>query len=59
MIYIVKQELQLKNYKKLTFIGDVELKDPLIGELKILLPILNFHMNLEMIGLKFNCGIKI
>lgn len=32
MIYIVKQELQIKNYKKQMYIGDVELKDHLIGE---------------------------
>jgi hypothetical protein len=35
MISIVKQVLQIKNYKKQTHIGDVELKVHLIGELKI------------------------
>lgn len=35
MIFIVKQVLQIKNYKKQTHIGDVELKVHLIGESKI------------------------
>jgi len=59
MIYIVKQELPIKNYKKQMFIGDVELKDLLIGESRIKLHIHHFQMNSELINLKFNCGIRI